>query len=321
MDHQKRYSSSHCSISTTATAQVRQLSHCIKTFTFKLLFLLALTLIFNSCVSHPYIEPEQELVLFPEELYIPETFEWKKLDSDHDIEYLDFENKAFPIIYHAVKINLQDPDLQIEAFPGTPDTPTLFKSERTLEFARKTDCTVAINASPFCGKSGKWDLAAKLGSTRQIVGTHIINGIVFSPPNQRYAALSFTKNETGWNAKVIRSQTEEVLNNCDFAFGGFYVILEDGIEQTFRAANHDSRTAAGLSEDGKYLFILVAEGEFPHQSKGLSFQQCAKIFKKMGCSDALEFDGGGSAQLCLNGKSVLSYPNLRYQANSFGFRY
>ncbi len=300
---------------------MRQLSHQIKTLTFKFLLLFGLTLFLNSCVSHPYIQPEEELVLFPEELYIPEQFDWKKLDSEHDIEYLDFENKAFPIIYHAVKINLQDSDLEIEAFPGSPDTPTLFKSERTQAFARKKDCTIAINASPFCGKSGKWDLAAKLGSMRQIVGTHIINGVEFSPPNQKYAALFFAKTENGWTAKIIRSQTEQELKNCDFAFGGFYVILENGIEQTFRAANHDSRTAAGLSEDGKYLFILVAEGEFPQQSKGLSFQQCAKIFKKMGCSDALEFDGGGSAQLCIKGKSVLSYPNLRYQANSFGFRY
>ena len=170
------------------------------------------------------------------------------------------------------------------------------------------------------GKNGKWDLAAKLGSVRQIVGIHIINGNLFSEPNPRYAAISFTKTDSGWLAQIIKSQTPQALKDCDFAFGGFYVILEDGVEQTFRTVTHDSRTALGLSEDGKYLFILVVEGEQPLKSEGLSFQQCSRVLKKLGCSDALELDGGGSTQLCINGKSVLSYPNLRYQANSFGFK-
>ena len=299
---------------------MRQPNHQKKSIIFKVSFLLILTLSFGSCVSHPYIQPDQEIVLYPEEYYIPENVIWKNVSENHDIEYFKFINPDFPIIYHVVKINLEDENLQIEAFPGSSDIPSLFKSQRTLAFAQKTDCVVAINASPFCGKSGKWDLAAKLGSLRQIVGIHIVNGEQLSPPNPRYAALSFTRNENGWEAKVIKSQTQQAFENSDYAFGGFYVILENGEEQPFKAANHDSRSAAGISSDGKYLFVLTVEGENPLKSEGLSFQQCAKVLKKLGCSDALEFDGGGSTQLCINEKSVLSYPNLRYQANSFGFR-
>ena len=295
-------------------------NHPKKLIIFKVSFLIILTLSFGSCVSHPYIQPDQEIVLYPEEYYIPEDVIWEAVSENHDIKYFKFTNQAFPIIYHVVKINLEDSNLKIEAFPGSTEVPTLFRSQRTKEFARKTNCVIAINASPFSGKSGKWDLAAKLGSMRQIVGIHIVNGEQFSPPNPRYAALSFTRNENGWEAKVIKSQTQQAFENCDYAFGGFFVILEDGIEQPFKAANHDSRSAAGISADGKYLFVLTVEGENPFQSEGLSYQQCAKVLKKLGCSDALEFDGGGSTQLCINEKSVLSYPNLRYQANSFGFR-
>ena len=320
MVHLRRYFSLLCSISITAIAPVKQRSKHLLFNKLWAAILIIAALIFSSCVSHPSISPDDELILYPQETYLPEEITWTPISEKHDISYYRFENPDFPLIYHIVKINLQDEDLEITGYPSDPDTPKVYKSKRTQRFAAESDSLIAINASPFSGKSGKWDLIAKLGSTRQIVGVHTINGTQLSVPNQSYAALSFTKTSTGWNAKIIRSQTPQALENAAFAFGGFYVILEHGVEQTFRAANHDSRTAAGISSNGDYLFILVVEGEKPSQSEGLSYQQCARILKKMGCSDALEFDGGGSTQLCINGKSVLSYPNLRYQANSFGFK-
>ena len=64
---------------------------------------------------------------------------------------------------------------------------------------------------------------------------------------------------------------------------------------------------------------MVAEGENTSKSEGLSYPQCGTIFKALGCTDALEMDGGGSSELCINGKSILSYKNRRTQANSLGF--
>ena len=80
----------------------------------------------------------------------------------------------------------------------------------------------------------------------------------------------------------------------------------------------DSRTGVGLSADGRTLYILLVEGERQRQSRGLSYPQCGQIFKSMGCSDALELDGGSSSELCIMGKSVLSYKVRSRQANSFG---
>ena len=47
---------------------------------------------------------------------------------------------------------------------------------------------------------------------------------------------------------------------------------------------------------------------------------CAKILKRIGCSDALEMDGGSSTELCINGKSVLTPCIKATQANSIGFK-
>lgn len=313
MDHQKRFSSLRFSTSTTVPHIVKPHNQNYKHYVLWISLLFAAAVTFNSCVSTPSLSPEDAELLYPEPTFLPDFFEWQKLPAEHEIEYLRYTSADYPLIYHAVKINLEDPSLELVCYPAQPDTPSFFAGQQTQTFASDNNCLIAINASPYTTKKGAF-------RRRQLIGIHISNGAQLSPPNQRYAALSFTRTDTGWHAQIINSQTPQAFTQSTYAFGAFYVILDHGVEQLFRAANHDSRTAVGLSEDGKVLYILVAEGEKKSQSEGLSFQQCAKILKKMGCTDALEFDGGGSTQLCINGKSVLSYPNLRYQANSFGFR-
>lgn len=275
------------------------------------LFLICAAFLAESCVSKPQINPEQEELFYPQSSYIPQTFEWQKISKESSIEYSYFENKSFPIIYHLVKIDLQNKNLKLITFPDKNQTNKKFKSKKTKTFAKENELEVAINASPFEGR---------IGSTRQIVGIHKTEDFQLSEPIQKYSALAFKKSENGYIAKIITNQIQNDFESYNFAFGGFFTILENGEPKSFIAATHDSRTAAGLSQDGKTLFLLVVEGERKNKSEGLSYQQCAKIFKSLGCKDALEFDGGGSSELCINAKSVLTYQNFRIQANSFGFK-
>ena len=303
----------------------------------QLAVLSAILLLFVSCVSRPQFTPEDEEFLYPLSTYIPEKFDWQEVCPG--IFRFDYKNQDFPIIYHAVKIDLTQPGLELLAFPDASlqelsayvegdevslAQPLTYRSIATSKFAAINKCAVAINLSPFSGKNGSWNLSAKLGSLRQLVGLHVADGLIISGPVSRYAAISFTKKtkddgSTYWQANIERNQSQKTAESSDFAFGGFYIVLEDGQIQDFKSRSHDSRSGAGLSEDGKILYLLVVEGENPLKSQGLSYPQCAQLFKAMGCSDALELDGGGSSELCINGRSVLSYTNFRVQANSLGF--
>lgn len=299
----------------------------------KLSFLIIalVTVLFAGCASHPQIDRDAEAFLYPAESYIPQNFDWQPVAPG--ISRFDFSNSAFPIIYHVVRIDLTTPGLQLLTFPdkafamkksGTKEgeklpQPFAFKGIRTKAFAKKNNCLVAVNATPFTGKNGKWDLAAHISAGRQLVGIHIDQGFEISAPEKKYAALLFSKDQQGYLAAIIDSQNEAALQNCDYAFGGFYTVLSEGQFIDFAYRSHDSRTGCGISQDGRILYIMVAEGEVQNKSEGLSFPQCAEIFKAMGCHSALEFDGGGSSQLCINGKSVLSYNKARVQGNSFGF--
>ncbi len=63
------------------------------------------------------------------------------------------------------------------------------------------------------------------------------------------------------------------------------------------------RTAAGISADGGTAFLLVGEGRVP-RSHGVSAVDAACILREAGASDAMLFDGGGSAALYLKGKII-----------------
>lgn len=277
-------------------------------FHFKLFFLITIfAFCLTGCATKKISAPAEKPSLDDSD-FIPADFLWQPVSTG--VERFDFENPAVPVVYHAVKIDLNNEDLELVCFPDSKtktNSSGFFKGKQTSSFAKKNDCIVAINAAPFEGR-----LVMK-----KIAGVHIYEKNVFSPANTSYAAIAFSKND---GARIIKNQSQQNFDSFDFAFGGFFVVLEnDEVIYSF-ADIYDSRSGAGVSKDGKTLYLLVVEGEQKSRSIGLTYPQCAKIFLAMGCSNALELDGGGSTELCLYGKSILNYKTLRIQANSFGFR-
>lgn len=281
-------------------------------------FSLLFVFLFAGCASlaRPELSAEEEAVLYPVASYVPEVFEWEEVCPG--ISRFDFENSEIPLIYHAVKIDLTLADVVCS------------RNESTAQFAARTQCAVAVNATPFT-RSG------------QLAGIYKEEGELLSGPVARYGAIAFKPAENGgvsragygesgdlgqadevggpgYVARIFESQVDGELEDFDYAFGGFFVVLRDGLVCTKFIRRGDSRTGVGLSADCKTLILLVVEGERLDQSRGLSYPQCGEVFKAMGCSDALELDGGSSSELCINGKSVLSYKVHSCQSNSFGFK-
>lgn len=279
--------------------------------------------IFSACASlqNSVLTAEEEEVFFPPSSYIPDDFIWQEVCPG--IAFFDFENSDFPVIYHAVRIQLETEGLEILTFPdsdfveekyikGDIHEPYVFKSISTKAFAKNNKCNVAMNLTPY--------IKADLFSKRRLSGVYIDKGNELSQPHDSYSALVINRSPKGFIANLVLSQTPQAFLDCDYAFGGFFTVLEKGQVQENFVRRYDSRSGAGITADGRTLYLLVVEGEKPGKSRGLSYPQCGQIFRAMGCSDALEFDGGGSSELCINGCSVLSYRVLRRQANSFGFK-
>ena len=65
------------------------------------------------------------------------------------------------------------------------------------------------------------------------------------------------------------------------------------------------RTGMGYTKNNQ-LIILVIEGRNNGVAEGASLMQQAKLFKALGCREALNLDGGGSSCMLVNGKETIS---------------
>lgn len=196
--------------------------------------------------------------------------------------YIKLSQSNFEI--HICRLDLDAPDFQL--IVGI-DEENLFNLE---DFAEKTNAVCAINTTQFSNSnSGK--------KTAELMGVTKFNNQIITPPLERYSALGFFYNESGnIRASVIQNQTEAALQDFPSAFGGYFTILKDynliEYKKTYR-----SRTACGLDESGRYLYILSVISKIPSDRSGFSYADCSELFLLLGCKDAIEFDGGHSTAL------------------------
>lgn len=102
--------------------------------------------------------------------------------------------------------------------------------------------------------------------------------------------------------------------NVQTAIAGGPVLVQDGKKMitnneermfTGKAVNDlHPRTGMGYTKDGK-LLILAVEGRNPKIAEGASLIDMADIFIQWGCVEAMNFDGGGSSCLLVNGKQTI----------------
>ena len=72
----------------------------------------------------------------------------------------------------------------------------------------------------------------------------------------------------------------------------------------FSSSLSPDRTTVGYTEDGK-IILFVCDGRIT-QSKGATILEAAQIMKGLGCVGAVNFDGGGSTAMIVNGKRINS---------------
>jgi exopolysaccharide biosynthesis protein len=84
------------------------------------------------------------------------------------------------------------------------------------------------------------------------------------------------------------------------AVAGFGIVLAGGETVATGKAVHP-RTAAGISADGRYLYLLVIDGRQPGYSEGATTAEVGAWLKRLGASDGINLDGGGTTTLVFAG--------------------
>jgi hypothetical protein len=257
--------------------------------------------------SPPEVRPGR--AASPEDL-LPQ---WEPFAEDETPALSFFEGRVREPLLElwALRVDLETPGLRI-VVSGPEPVDGEFReghipSTTVSRFVRQYGCLAGINANPFSPVSGK------VGEDRTIDGIVVADGVLVARPHPGFDALVFYKEPAGETGEAlgktairaaIVSQAELVsLEGIQHAVGGFSIVLRDGktVERVFKpeaALPRHPRSAAGLSADGRYLYLLAVDGR-RSGSVGVTEAELAVILRRLGAAEGINFDGGGSTSLAL----------------------
>jgi hypothetical protein len=190
----------------------------------------------------------------------------------------------------ALKVDLSEPALEL-VVNGEGPGGGIIPSTTVSGFVRDYRCIAGINTNPFS------PVSAKVGEDRLITGITVFEGILTAGPASPYGALVFYHDGS---AAIVEQAALEDTGTIRNAVGGFYFVLREGAvpEQILARQVRHPRSAAGLSADGKTLYLLVIDGRRPG-SVGATEPEIGLILRQLGASEGLNFDGGGSTALAM----------------------
>ncbi|MCI2416051.1 phosphodiester glycosidase family protein [Saccharopolyspora sp. K220] len=97
----------------------------------------------------------------------------------------------------------------------------------------------------------------------------------------------------------------------EFAVGGFPILRAGSPLPGLDAATLAPRTSAGVSADGKTVYLLAVDGRSA-ASTGMSVQEMADLMGSFGAADAVNLDGGGSTTMAVRdpGQELATVKNV-----------
>jgi exopolysaccharide biosynthesis protein len=251
------------------------------------LWVFALVFLFSSCTTLSPVSSKREN---PSLFKTVENIQPQWQNFADGIDYFYGKISAPTLEFWALKIDLSSQELTIVVKGGTQiENQTL--SIKVSRFARDNNLLVGINAVPF-------DIvSSKEGRPIQNVGIVVSDGKLIASANSNYDALVFYKDG---KAAIVNQSAIKSIENIENAAGGFHQILHNGelTQRTHDRKARHPRSAGGISQDGKYLYLVVIDGRRAG-SVGATEKETALLLRFLGSWEGINFDGGGSSALAM----------------------
>jgi len=216
-----------------------------------------------------------------------------------------------------LRVDLTQPGVRVrfaEAAHFSDATPAL-RLERTSDIAARTPAVAAVNGDFFDGFAHQGPL---------IIDGHVHS---FAPTGHPQATASFgfdrhdaprfwPKTADGW---VIPTDIADAIS-------GGPMLLQNGsavtyaADDVFASARHPRTGVCGAKN--RTIDLVVADGRTP-EAAGLSLPELAAVMRALGCTSAMNLDGGGSSTMWIRGKpptGVVSHPSDDRKFDVFGER-
>lgn len=227
-------------------------------------------------------------------------------------------------VAYALRIDLHAPGIRFYTAPRQGSLNTV--ASTTSQFLQKYGLQAAINANffaPCCNAAPE---------EKTVLGLAVSDGNTVSAPDgtpgQNASLLIDQKN----HASIAETTDTTDISNVFNSVTGSGIIVEDGLNvggdtPYGDGADPNPRTSVGLSQDGRFLYVVVIDGRQPGYSVGTTSTETADIMLAFGAYTAINLDGGGSTDLVEdNGRGGVTIVNKpsggaeRYDANQLGIR-
>ena len=200
---------------------------------------------------------------------------------------------------------------------GNPEGTALytprFGTTTPLDTARATIEAALIDA----GRKGDTLLFVRRGQLSLKSGSSIPrDGAVLAAYGPGSRAKELQSMADGDTVRVLLATLPRLARNAlpTLLVGGWPRILRDGanvaadaptVEGTIsrNAEARHPRTAIGFSRDSSMLYLLAVDGR-SQESVGMTLVELADLMKRVGAWQAMNFDGGGSTTMVINGALV-----------------
>jgi hypothetical protein len=213
----------------------------------------------------------------------------------------DVRTRPRKMIVHVLEIKLDAPGLSFLVTPGDPKKPRPLKASLTSQFAKDFHLQAAINGDFFFPWHSKapWDYYPHIGDSVELEGLAASKGVMYSIGEKKgtYPWLYTTAD----NHAGFMEPASGVTN----IISGDHLFLTNGVSTTAPDSYHTEpqpRTAVALTEDRTKMIWIVVDGRQPNYSEGATMEDLAQIALDFGAYNALNFDGGGSTTLVVQGK-------------------
>jgi exopolysaccharide biosynthesis protein len=227
-------------------------------------------------------------------------------------------------VAYALRVDLHAPGIQFYTAPHQGSLNTV--ASTTSQFLLKYGLQTAVNANffaPCCNATNE---------EKTVLGLAVSDGNTVSAPDgtpgQNASLVIDRKN----HATISETTDTTDISNVFNAVTGSGIIVQDGLNVGAQTpygdgADPNPRTSVGLSQDGRYLYIVVIDGRQPGYSVGTTSTETADIMLGFGAYTAINLDGGGSTDLVEDnghgGATIVNKPSggaERFDANQLGIR-
>jgi len=227
--------------------------------------------------------------------------------------FIHSETRANPPQHLFVAVvDLKNPRLHFRVARGGPDPdgdgkwettllePTKIAARELFDFVINGDFFIARGVNDGEGTNSQFR-AAQWALTE---GAAMTDGVTWSASTNARPCLVVHKNGAVTFDTITRPAGDDWQ-----VIGGNKILVHAGVAQTFANKVKHPRTVAGLNAAQDQLTLLLVDGRKPGIAAGMSYDEVALEMARLGCTEALNLDGGGSSVMAVRAAGKLKILN------------